>query len=58
VQKAQVDTQLVHTPLDFAAIVPATCDLHVVVLMHADRTHAAAAKPPMRLHLFQQLLLI
>ena len=58
VQKAQVDTLVLHTPLDFAAVVPATCDVHVVALLHADRTHESAAEPPVRLHLFQQLLLI
>ncbi len=58
VQKAQVDPLIPHTPLDFAAVVPATCDVHVVALLHADRTYESAAAPPVRLHLFQQLLLI
>lgn len=58
VQKAQIDNQMAHSPFDFAAIEPHVCDMQLVVLHHAECTHESAAGPPVRLHLFQQLLLI
>lgn len=58
VQKAQIDTQVSQSPLDFAAIVPHVSSVKLVVQHHAECTHESAAGPPVRLHLFQQLLLI
>jgi hypothetical protein len=57
-QKTQLDTLQSHVPLDFAAIVQATCDAHVSALFHIERTHETAAGPPLRLHLYHQILLI
>lgn len=59
VQKTQVDTQMAHSPFDFfTAVVHRVCDVQLVVQHHAECTHESAAGPPVRLHLFQQLLLI
>jgi hypothetical protein len=58
VQKAQVDNQVAQSPLEFAASVPYVSNLQLVVQQHAESTHESAAGPPVRLHLFQQLLLI
>jgi hypothetical protein len=57
-QKSHVDTFSPHTPLDFAAIAPATCDVHVVAVVRAERTHESPAGPPLRLHLYYQILVI
>ncbi|HEX4413249.1 MAG TPA: hypothetical protein VH107_06445 [Lacipirellulaceae bacterium] len=58
VQKTQIDTQVALSPFDFFAIAPPTCDVQLFVQHHAECTHESAAGPPVRLHLFQQLLLI
>lgn len=58
VQKAQVDTQQLDMPIDFAAILPATYDAQVAGVLSFARVHENAAEPPVRLHLFHQVLLI
>jgi hypothetical protein len=58
VQKSQVDKITVHSLLDFAAIVPATCEVPFASQLRASRTHESAAEPPVRLHLLHQILLI
>lgn len=57
-QQTQVDTLESHVPVDFAAIVPATCDAQVAAVFCTVRTHETAAEPPLRLHLLHQILLI
>jgi hypothetical protein len=58
VQKTQLDTVDLSVPLDYAIIAPATYEIQVAALLHMERVHETAAKPPMRLHLFHQILLI
>ncbi len=58
VPKTQLDRVELHVPMDFAAIVPATGEAHRAALHYPERTHESAAGPPMRLHLFHQILLI
>lgn len=58
VQKTQVEVIAPHLPLDFAAVIPATCDVHVAALVHAERSYESVAEPPLRLHLLHQILLI
>jgi hypothetical protein len=46
------------TLLDFAGIVPASCEAPFASQLGTDRTHDSAAEPPVRLHLFHQILVI
>jgi hypothetical protein len=58
IQKSQVDDLKLQLPLDFAAILPATCDMQGVAVHHAVGCSKAACEPPVRLHLLHQILLI
>jgi|SRR3954471_8736468 hypothetical protein len=58
VQKTQLDRITIHTLLDFAAVVPAACEVPFAAQLRTGRTHLSAAEPPVRLHLFHQILLI
>jgi len=58
VQKAQVDTQQLDLPMDFAAILPATCDAQLAGSSKFLLLREPAAEPPLRLHLLHQILLI
>ncbi|HEX5472727.1 MAG TPA: hypothetical protein VFW73_12625 [Lacipirellulaceae bacterium] len=44
--------------LDFAAVVPAVCDSYVASLIDIEQSRFLNAEPPLRLHLFEQILLI
>ncbi|HVT29051.1 MAG TPA: hypothetical protein VHE81_13635 [Lacipirellulaceae bacterium] len=44
--------------LDIAAVLPAVFDSQIATLIGAERTRQLHAEPPLRLHLFQQILLI
>jgi hypothetical protein len=58
VQKTQLDHQQLHAALDFAIIAPATGDAQIAAGFCLARAHETAAQPPLRLHLFHQILLI
>jgi hypothetical protein len=58
VQKTQLDKVQFHVPIEFAPIVPASCDVHVAARLGLERVHESAAGPPLRLHLLHQILLI
>jgi hypothetical protein len=58
VQKSQLDSDYHSVLLDFAAIAPALCDVQVSGLVCFERSHETAAGPPLRLHLYHQILLI
>lgn len=58
VQKSQLSSLHLLAPIDFAAIGPAVCETQVGALNRIERVHDHAAKPPLRLHLLHQILLI
>jgi hypothetical protein len=58
VQKTQLDGGLLDAPLDFAVCLSAMCDAHVSMSFALVADHDTVAGPPVRLHLFHQLLLI
>lgn len=58
VQKSQLDHQQLQAALDFAIIAPATGDAQMAAGFCFARAHETSAEPPLRLHLFYQILLI
>jgi len=58
VQKTNFDKCLIHVPIDFTVDVQAMCGSQVATLPVAPGTCEFCAPPPIRLHLFHQILLI
>ena len=44
--------------IDLAAVIPAVFDSQVATLIGMEQARQLNAEPPLRLHLFQQILLI
>jgi hypothetical protein len=58
VQKTQLDRVYTIASLDFALVTPVTIDVQTIALANIAPALTEPAQPPVRLHLFQQLLLI
>jgi len=58
IQKTQLDDLKLHLPLDFAIIAPVVCNAQVVAVYASAGDCESVAGPPMRLHLWHQILLI
>ena len=58
VQKTQLDKSQLDVPMDFAAIVPATCDAQIAAEFCVAHSLDVPLEPPLRLHLLHQILLI
>jgi hypothetical protein len=57
--ETRIDTTQMTLPIDFAAIVPASVDCHVVSSLALDSLwRSAISEPPLRLHLLHQIILI
>lgn len=57
-QKSQIDKSRVHVALDFAASTKDVCRAQVAPLCVAEGSQEFCSRPPLRLHLFYQILLI
>jgi hypothetical protein len=57
-QKTQLDTFSALAALDFAVVATTTIDVPTITTSNFALALAEPARPPVRLHLFQQLLLI
>lgn len=57
-QKTQLDKSLPLSTLELVAVAPAVEDVHIAVSSFGELSLDSPAQPPLRLHLFHQILLI